>query len=153
MKNCSKSEYVITRRPTWVRKRWLGSVTGVACHGWSLTGVRGVMGSNHGGNPLFLGCQIGMRWARNPCSVRVTWQDSWQRGWQTYWKFTCSLTCSHVWNKMLLHHYFKRNLSNICYVANNPDQSGFFQYPISLYFRTGNKCWNFCGGAGYYDIT
>ena len=40
--NCSKSDYVIIRRPTWMWKCWPGRVTGVACYGDDRFEVRGV---------------------------------------------------------------------------------------------------------------
>ena len=58
--NCSKSDYVINSRPIWVQKHWPGSVTGVACYGWSTVRLQEVRGSNPGGIPLFVG--VNFKW-------------------------------------------------------------------------------------------
>ena len=56
--------YVINAGPIYVRKHWPGSITGVAWHGCSRDqGERGP-GFDSGGNRLFMGCQLKMRWAR-----------------------------------------------------------------------------------------
>ncbi len=45
---------VITGRPIWVRKHWLGSVTGVACYGWSRVWGAGGPGFKSWGESPFL---------------------------------------------------------------------------------------------------
>ncbi len=65
------SDYVINGRPIWVRKRWPGSVTGVACYGCSrVRGARDQVFESRG-NPLFVG--VSFKWDRleTSWSVRV----------------------------------------------------------------------------------
>ncbi len=67
-----KSRKLVFRSPTmssrqglYVRKRWPGSVTGVAWHGCSRDrGARGPGFDFRGGNRPFMGCQLKMRLAR-----------------------------------------------------------------------------------------
>ncbi len=61
VENWSKSDYVINAGPIYVRKRWPGSVTGVAWHGCSRDRSARGPRFDSGGNRPFMGCQLKMR--------------------------------------------------------------------------------------------
>ena len=56
------SDYVITGRPVWVRKRCPDSVTGVACYGWSQVWGAWGPGFKSWGSPIFEGASF--KWDR-----------------------------------------------------------------------------------------
>ncbi len=61
VENWYKSDNVINAGPIYVRKRWSGSVTGVAWHGCSRDrGARGPRFDSRGNRP-FMGCHLKMR--------------------------------------------------------------------------------------------